>query len=211
MSDPVFVNGASYVYFTCDRDPTPTEADVDAIGLPADWLVYWWNQTTKTVFILQNTTNGSYIWQQAITDANLSAALSALGISASTASWHNMGSPVSGSRAIVTVNNVANAFELSSSGIASARYNITLTTNPGLLSAASASVSAYVASTNSTNPTDWILYDEVSFSIPSGIALSGVTSIQTLVLDDIPAGYFIRLLGATSNGTTVLNSFREKY
>lgn len=158
-----------------------------------------------------NIYNASYVTNRVPQPTNEQLALSIAALGGGATSWHNAGSPNSGSRAIVTLDNIANGFQLSTTQVSSARYNVTLTTNPTLLAASSSLITAYVAPTNSVTPADWIKYDAVSFGLPSGVALSGVTSIQTLVLDDIPAGYWIRLRGTTVNGSTGLNSFREKY
>lgn len=126
---------------------------------------------------------------------------------------NNAGSTNSGTRAIVTANNAANGFQLSTAKvIAYAKYNITMTISPTLLAAASRTVTAYVAPTNSTTPGDWVKYDAVGVSLPAGVALTNTTATQTLILNDIPVGYWIRLLEtSTGTGSSVINSFIEKY
>lgn len=124
---------------------------------------------------------------------------------------NNTGSTTSGTRAIVTANNAANGFQLSTTKEVDARYNITLTISPTLLAAASRTVTAYTAATNSTNSGDWTELDTISFGIPAGITLSNVTSRQTLIIDGIPVGYFIRLLEtSTGSGSSTLNRYRER-
>lgn len=76
MSSPVFVSNNPYTYFTCDRNPTPTEPDVTSIGIPSDWIVHWWNTTSMDLFQLQNRTAGSLIWQKIVTNANFSSVAS---------------------------------------------------------------------------------------------------------------------------------------
>lgn len=126
---------------------------------------------------------------------------------------NNTGSTNSGTRAIVTSTTSANGFRLSTTHpVTYAKYNITLTISPTLLTSASRTVAAYVAPTNSTTSGDWVKYDTISISLPGGVALTNTTVIQTLILNDIPTGYWIRLLEtSTGTGSSSINSFIEKY
>lgn len=123
------------------------------------------------------------------------------------------GPPLSGSRGIVSVTNVTNGFQLSNSKlIAQAKYSVTMTISPTIVLPAARTIIAYVAPTNSITPADWVEYDRIGISLPSGIALTNTTSTQSLFLMDIPIGYFIRLLEiSTGAGSSTLNNFREKY
>lgn len=82
MANPVLVYNAAYIYFTCDRDPTATETIVSAVGIPANWLFYWWNTTTNDIFVCQNGSATPLVWWKQISSLNLAATIgSSLG-------WH---------------------------------------------------------------------------------------------------------------------------
>src|SRR6478736_4329160 len=77
MADPVLVYNASYIYFTCDRDPTGTEAIVSAAGIPSNWMFYWWNLSTNDVFVCQDGSASPLIWWKQATSLNIQDMLSA--------------------------------------------------------------------------------------------------------------------------------------
>lgn len=78
MSDPVLVMtyGQTYIYYTCDRDPTNNEPLVyQGYG---DMLIFWWNQTANTVWQCLNNTV-PMVWNKIVDNANILNVLSAAG------------------------------------------------------------------------------------------------------------------------------------
>lgn len=78
-SDPELSGNTSLYLFDSARDPTATEPNVAAIGIPTDWLFDWYNHTTGNVYNYKGGTSGSYIWDLIITDKNLNSALANAG------------------------------------------------------------------------------------------------------------------------------------
>lgn len=76
MANPVLVTNCTYIYFTCDRDPTGTEPIVSAVGIPSNWLFYWWNTITNDVFSCQNGSATPLVWWKHITSLNLASSVS---------------------------------------------------------------------------------------------------------------------------------------
>lgn len=85
MANPVLVYNASYVYFTCDRDPTGTESVVSGYGIPSTWMFYWWNTTTNDVFVCQNGSATPLVWWKIATSLNFASMLSSTGWKLNTA------------------------------------------------------------------------------------------------------------------------------
>lgn len=71
MANPVLVYNASYIYFTCDRDPTTSEPIVSAAGIPSNWLFYWWNLTTNDIFVCQDGSASPLAWFKQANSANI--------------------------------------------------------------------------------------------------------------------------------------------
>jgi hypothetical protein len=64
MSDPVYQGVGQPGYFFCDRDPTDTEPNVNAIPFPNNWLVGWFNQTTNNLFFCLDPTATTLVWER---------------------------------------------------------------------------------------------------------------------------------------------------
>lgn len=64
MSDPIFNGNNPYPYFTCDQDPTSSEPAVTAIGIPNDWMFWWWNTATGDIFFNTQNIENDLIWKK---------------------------------------------------------------------------------------------------------------------------------------------------
>lgn len=82
MADPVFTSssfGNSFIYYTCDRDPTGSEPLVynNIPGL----TIFWWNTVSNNWFRCINNTADSMVWVKIADSGNFSDMLSDAGVS----------------------------------------------------------------------------------------------------------------------------------
>lgn len=66
MSDPVLAGDGNnpFLYYTCDRDPTATEPDVDPAVISAGYMFFWKNTDTGDLFSHASGFSGSMIWKK---------------------------------------------------------------------------------------------------------------------------------------------------
>lgn len=118
-------------------------------------------------------------------------------------------------RTIVTAINSANGFQISSSLISNAKYDINLSCTATIGGAASSTVIAEIAPTNSSTGSDYVEYARVTNSqtITLAVVLQSVQNMTVpLIVQDIPAGYWLRLRGVYSGtASATVQSSREKY
>lgn len=81
--DPIFYGSSPFIYFICDRAPTDTEADVNAIGIPSTYYFFWWDSTNKERYEFQGGNNGNYVWKKQINPQNISSYVSTVAITGS--------------------------------------------------------------------------------------------------------------------------------
>ena len=71
-ADPELSSNTSlFLVFDSANNPTATEPNVNAIGIPQDWLYSWYNHTTKDVYDYKGGANGAYRWDLRITPENI--------------------------------------------------------------------------------------------------------------------------------------------
>lgn len=118
-------------------------------------------------------------------------------------------------RSIVTAINSANGFQVSSSLISNAKYDINLSCTATIGGASSVTVIAEIAPTNSSTGSDYIEYARVSNgqTITLAIALQSVqTATVPLIVNNIPAGYWLRLRSViVGTASATIQSSRETY
>lgn len=78
MSSPIY-QGLSSGYFSCDRDPTSSEPEVNAIPFPSTWLTLWWNQTSENLFYCNDPTQSTLVWHEIVNPSNISSIISSNG------------------------------------------------------------------------------------------------------------------------------------
>lgn len=108
-----------------------------------------------------------------------------------------------GRSTIVTVAAAANGFQVSSTNNATVSYSITIVATATIGGSSSGYVVLEIASTNSTNPSDWKEISRVSNGISVTLALT-LQSIQTVggtVSGAVPAGYYVRERSVNVAGT----------
>lgn len=94
MSNPALVTdyGQTYIYYTCDRNPTSNEPLV--FSGYSNMLIFWWNQTTNTVWQCVNNTANAMVWNEIADSASILSILSSVGWKINTArSYSQRSSP----------------------------------------------------------------------------------------------------------------------
>lgn len=185
MANPVLVYNAAYVYFTCDRDPTGTEAIVSGYGIPSNWLFYWWNTTTNDVFICQNGSATPLVWWKQVTSLNFTSMLAGSGwnlnkprsYSSVSLAFNTSRTPSATNDVFVTAN-VSMGITLIQTSTISAQVD----TGSGFISVATVSIAAAAAVTRG---------DRLAFIVPanssykiiaSGTGANSISSIYELLL-----------------------------
>ena len=64
MSNPIFVQGYFFPYFSCDRDPTASESIVTASTGGVNFLFFWVNTVTNEIFYNTQNTENSLLWKK---------------------------------------------------------------------------------------------------------------------------------------------------
>ncbi len=81
---PTLETGYWFGYWRDTRDPTATEAVPPMLVNVPNFLEIWWNQSSGEVFFCPDNTQDAMVWQKNITDANLSDALTSIGLNINT-------------------------------------------------------------------------------------------------------------------------------
>lgn len=104
-------------------------------------------------------------------------------------------------RALVT-STASTGFQLSSTCNSHVSYSVSVSTTATIGGASAGLISLQTCPTNSTTPSAWTTVNSVgnSQAITLAIALNSVQVTQTIIVADVPAGYYVRLL-STGSGT----------
>lgn len=199
MSNPVYVNNASYVYFTCDRDPTASEPDVVSQGVTTvNWPFFWWNQTSGDIFTYKGTDgSGNLLWRKEVDSTNVSTyvpsnpvTIAQGGTNATTAAGArtNLGLNINSPRSPTSISLAFNTSRQPS------------TTNDVFVSAniafsAVLSLSAEVDIQTSTDNSTWVSYGKAKQQI--NIAATIIQQLYAL----IPAASYYRFVAAGSGAS----------
>ena len=178
MSDPYLVMdyGQTYIYYTCDRDPTSNEPLV--MQGYSNMLMFWWNQTTNSVWqCVVNTV--PMVWNEIADSANILGILGASwGINTSR-SYVQRSSPAFDTPYMPSATNDTNVIatvSLTSTLLTAAEVDVQINTGSGFVTLIQESMSGISAS--STCP--------LAFTVPAGASyrltsISGTTSIVQIM------------------------------
>lgn len=184
MSDPVLTSntyGNTYLYYTCDRDPTANEPMVYSSypGL----LILWWNTTTNNFFVCTDNTTSSMVWVQQVNVNNISTLLSSMGVNV----------PVPRSRTQRT----SPAFNTSYRPSTTSDTEVNLTLNVTALLSFSSTVNIQVSTDNST----WVT---ISSSVRN---LSLAVNLSDLYTFTVPIGSYYRIVQATGTASSIVSIY----
>ena len=174
----------SFAYFYDTRAPNSGDDDyINSIGFGADFLVFWWDQSTNNTYQLANWGSSPLVWSEFVNNANLLSLISAAGWKINTArNYSASGISLNSSRQPSITNDIF--------VVASINFVNTLLTTT--------TATAEVSPDNST----WTTVGQIADT--TGVA-SNKTPMNSFV---VPASYYYRLVGSGS-GTITLVSCNE--
>jgi hypothetical protein len=177
MDDPV-LSPYPFIYFTCDRDPLPTDTTYSGY---AGLIYFWYNTTSTNLFCCTDcSTAGALVWQEIAMPQNILSMLSGAGWQINTSrNYVQRTSPAFSTPYIPSTTNdtqVIVVVTLTSTLLTTAEVNIQVNTGLGYTIVAESSVSG-VAATN--------VYS-MTFTVPANASyqvatVSGSTSITQIM------------------------------